>query len=100
MFDGDLCLLYLGAAFVCARNGDKTRALECFDNAYDHHLAFEDSWKNKEGRPTSALFGAAEQMPRLFIRFSDDRLKYAVSTYPEDIGGTIRADPKYAPIFD
>ena len=100
MFNGDLCLLYLGAASVCAKNGDKRRTVECFDNAFDHHLAFEITWNNKEVRPTSVLFGAAVEMPRLFIRFSDDLLKYAVSVYPEDIGDAIRADPKYASIFD
>ena len=100
LFNSDLCLLYLNAATVCARNNDKQGALSCFDTAYTHHLSFRQAWDKKENKPIAPLICHAVELPRRYLHLRDRDFRRCVADFPVEIANAIRSDPRYSQIFE
>ena len=94
-FNSDICLLYLRAAGICADNGDETDALEYFDTAYRHSIAFEEAFALSNTNLDSTLLHDATELPKRYIITNRDYLQQCLNSFPETISFKIRNNPKY-----
>jgi len=100
LFNSDMVQFYWRAAKQYAKRGDNRRAIECFDLAYEHGKACDESWNKKENKPSSPFLSCAVSLPRRFAIHNTAYVAGVLPALPEDIAAEIRNDPKYASVFE
>lgn len=97
IYHNDMCMLYLSCSSIAVHLQDIKCALQYYERALDHFLAFSNI--QKEPQLTASLVKDAKDYHPSIVQLDRAWFEEHMQTFPTECAEAMKSNPKYAVIF-